>query len=289
MKKIYTLYSNKFKTTTLTLRHEMVEDGFCDSDGCLRMLYIAEGDGRVAYDDETVHFSSGDIFLFDNNKEFRILSSPDTEIYLLKFNVSNFINAEYIVFQKSNVSKFLSRIESSVEKLRAIHINTKKIQDAIHMIADELENQTGSTYYVVSSYVLLIIALTMQYLLDELDTGGINRSPYYKNIKKSIVYIEENLSKKLTLEELAQVANMGKTNYSIAFKSITGMTVWEYVLNTRIDFASSCFVEKNGDLNVTDVALMSGFDNVAHFSKIFKRIKGSTPRDFKKNNNNPCF
>ena len=163
------------------------------------------------------------------------------------------------------------------------------IQDAIHIIADELDNQTGSTYYVVSSYVILIIALTMQYLLDELDTGGINRSPYYKNIKNSIVYIEENLSKKLTLEELAQVANMGKTNYSIAFKSITGMTVWKYVLNTRIDYASSCLVEKNGDLNVTEVALMSGFDNVAHFSKIFKRIKGSTPRDFKKNNNNPCF
>lgn len=76
------------------------------------------------------------------------------------------------------------------------------------------ENENGGSYCVISAYVILILSLARQYLFDELDKGKINRSTYYKNIKDSIVYIEEHLSQKLTLEELAQVANMGKTKNS---------------------------------------------------------------------------
>ena len=286
---VYTLYSETKKTTVLTLRHEVVSDGFNDADGCFRVLYIANGNGRIEYDDVTEGFSTNDIFIFDNNKTFNFYGNSDAEIFLLKFNISNFVNDEYKAFRKFEMSDFLSRIEQSGEKIRGIHINAKKIQDAIYMLISEFENENGGSYCVISAYVILILSLVRQYLFDELDKGKINRSPYYKNIKDSIVYIEEHLSQKLTLEELAQVANMGKTNYSIAFKNVTGMTVWEYVLNTRIDFASSCLVERNGDLNITEIAMISGFDNVAHFTKVFKKIKGSTPRDFKKNQNNPCF
>ena len=103
-----------------------------------------------------------------------------------------------------------------------------------------------------------------------------------------MVYINENLSEKITLDELAQVANMGKTGFSTEFKSITGMTVWEYIINARIELASSYLIEKEG-LNVTEISLMCGFNDNAHFAKIFKKIKGSTPREFKKKSNNPCF
>lgn len=289
MANIYTLYSDTLKTTVLTLQHSMVSDGFCDDDGCLRILHIAEGNGQISYDGITEFFSSGDVFVFDNQKQFSLSMASIAECVLLKFNISNFVNGEYLTFTKHEMSNLLSRIETSAEKLRGIHVNTKKIQDAIFMIENELENKNAGSHCVIKAYVILILSLIMQYLFDELDNGGVNRCPYYKNVKDSIIYIEENLSKKLTLEELAQIANMGKTSYSIAFKNVTGMTVWEYILNSRIDFASSCFVEKGGEFNITEVAMMSGFESVAHFTKVFKKIKGITPRDFKKNTNNPCF
>ena len=128
-----------------------------------------------------------------------------------------------------------------------------------------------------------------QYLLDGLDDGGINRCKNYKNIKKSLEFINDNLSEKLTLDELSRVANMGKTNYSAAFKNVTGMTVWEYIINARIEFASNYLIEKRDEFNITEIAMMSGFNNAAHFSKIFKKIKGNTPSEFKNNSNNPCF
>jgi transcriptional regulator GlxA family with amidase domain len=134
----------------------------------------------------------------------------------------------------------------------------------------------------------LIISHAIQYLYDELDRGGAARSAHSAAIERSLVYINENLSEKITLDELAQVAGMGKTGFSTAFKSITGMTVWEYILNARVELASSYLIEKN-DFNVTEISLMCGFNDNAHFAKIFKKIKGSTPSEFKKKSSNPCF
>lgn len=289
MERVHTLYSDMLKTTVLVFRHNTVSDGYNDDDGCLRILYIADGNGRIAYDGREESFCSGDVFVFDNKRQFRISCDLDVEICLLKFNLSNFVNAEYLVFKKDEMNRFLSRIESSGEKLTGIHVNTKKIQDAIFMIENEFENKNDISHFVIRAYVFLILALIMQYLFDELDGGGVDRSYYYKSVKKAILYIEEHLSEKMTLDELAEIADMGKTNFSIAFKNVTGMTAWEYILNARIDFAASCLVERNGDLNITEVAMMSGFENAAHFTKVFKKIKGSTPRDFKKSSNNPCF
>lgn len=87
----------------------------------------------------------------------------------------------------------------------------------------------------------------------------------------------------------AKSVGMGKTNYSIAFKSVTGMTVWDYILNARIELASGYLTEKGDDLNVTEIAMLCGFNNTAHFTKIFKKIRGKTPGDFKKDTDNPCF
>ena len=288
-KNIYTLYSDVLNKILLTLWRDTVSDGFCDGDKGMRILSVTEGSGSITHDGITEHFCAGDTFIFDGQKSFSLADTNGAEIFLLKFNCSDFVDAEYMVLSKTAMGSFLSRIEASGKKLRGIHINTKKIQDALYMIENEFENENSGTYSVIKAYVILILSLAIQYLFDGLDGGGINKCPYYKNVKESLVYINEHLSEKLTLDDLAHVAGMGKTNYSTTFKNVTGMTVWEYILNARIEFASNCLVEKKDDFNITEIAMMSGFNNVAHFTKIFKKIKGNTPTEFKNNPQNPCF
>ena len=110
-----------------------------------------------------------------------------------------------------------------------------------------------------------------------------------KDIEKALVYINENITEKIELSTLAKIANMGKTNFSITFKKVTGMTVWEYILNTRIELAANYLIEKKDKYNITEIAFMSGFNNSAHFNKTFKKLKGKTPSDFKNSHENPCF
>lgn len=288
-KSIYTLYSDKLKRIVFTLWRDKISDGFTDADGYVRIFSVTGGSGSITFDGITESFSEGDTFIFDNQKSFSVSDCRDTEAFLLKFNLSNFVDAEYSVISKNNMSDFQSRIGSSGEKLSGIHLNTKKIQDALYMIENEFENENSGSYGVIRAYVILILSLAIQYMFAEPDGVAVNKTTYYKSIKKSLVYINEHLSEKLTLDDLAKSANMGKTNFSVAFKRVTGMTVWDYILNSRIEFAANYLVEKGDDLNITEIAMISGFNNVAHFTKTFKRIKGNTPREFKKNPQNPCF
>ena len=287
-KQIYTMYSEEKKRIVLSLWQDRLPDGFSDCDGSVRLLLITRGAGDILTGGEREGFSDGDLFIFDNGKPFSVDTSSDTEAFLVKFNISDFIDTDFKIFSKEIVAKFISKLETSVPKLSGVHINTKKIQSSLFMILSELEEQNSCSYLVVKAYMGLIISHAIQYLYDELDRGVLTRSAHYAGLERSLVYINENLSEKITLDELAQVAGMGKTGFSTAFKSITGMTVWEYILNARVELASSYLIEKN-DFNVTEISLMCGFNDNAHFAKIFKKIKGSTPSEFKKKSSNPCF
>ena len=287
-KQIYTMYSEEKKRIVLSLWHDRLPDGFSDGDGTARLLLITRGDGSLITDECNERFSDGDLFIIDSGRSFSVKASDACEAFLVKFNISDFIDTDFKIFTKEIVAKFISRIEASVPKLSGVHINAKKIQSSLFMILSELENQNACSHYVVRAYMGLILSHAIQYLHDELDRGVLTRSAHYAGIERSLVFINENLSEKITLDELARVAGMGKTGFSAAFKDITGMTVWEYILNARVALASSYLIEKN-DLNVTEISLMCGFNDNAHFAKIFKKIKGSTPSEFKKKSNNPCF
>ena len=287
---IYSLYAEHRKRIILTIQKQDLTGELYDDDGCIRIVTVTDGSGRISYKNgESETFSAGDCFMFNNGKAITI-SSPDmAKINLVKFNLSDFIDGGYRVFDKEILGKFLFKIENNTEKLHAIHINTKKIQEAFFMIENEFENRNSSSEYVIKAYMTLILSLIVQYYSDGFENDGIKRNAHYKSIERTLLYINENISEKITLEELAQIANMSKTSYSVAFKKATGMTVWEYLLNVRVELASSYLIENKDNFNVTEIALMCGFNNAAHFSKTFKKIKGKAPSDYKKRQENPCF
>ena len=126
--KVYTLYSPNLKRISLTLFRKSVFTGFSDDDKCVRIISVNEGRGNLSCDGTDEDFSKGDVFIFDKGKSFCFTEAENTEIFLMKFNLADFINSDYKVFKKEAVEKFFSRIESASEKLRGIHINTKKFR-----------------------------------------------------------------------------------------------------------------------------------------------------------------
>jgi AraC-like DNA-binding protein len=267
----------------------MIKDGYKNKENSARLLSFTQGKGELCHDGIAESFEAGDTFWFDNSKEFSILHGENAEAFLLCFNFSDFIDPEYKIFDQSIFRQFLCRLENNCEKLSGLHINAQKIQEAMYLIEKEFQSEKLATNYVIKAYIILILSLSVQYLFEDLNNSGTARNQHYKSIKKSLVYIKENLSDKLTLDELSHVANMGKTNYSLAFKAVTGMTVCEYIQHARVELAANYLLEKRNDFNITEIALMSGFNTLTHFTKTFKKIKGNTPSEFKNDSGNPCF
>ncbi len=99
-------------------------------------------------------------------------------------------------------------------------------------------------------------------------------------VKKTIRYINENLSEKLSLETIAGVLYCSKVSLNRKFREIMGCTVWEYVVRRRIFNArQSMLLGKN----ITDAYLRSGFCDYSSFFRAYKKIIGISPsEDIKK-------
>jgi len=107
------------------------------------------------------------------------------------------------------------------------------------------------------------------------DAGGL---PKYK-LRTAIAYIQEHLGEEITLEAIATHLNMSQYYFCHLFKQSMGVSPYQYVLQQRINKAKNLL--KQRQLTITDVALECGFANQTHFTKYFRKLAGTTPKNYR--------
>jgi AraC family transcriptional regulator len=93
-------------------------------------------------------------------------------------------------------------------------------------------------------------------------------------------YLREQLSEKITLQELASAANLSRSYFSRAFKASTGLTPHQWLLQERVKRAKEYLMAAHYTL--ADVALATGFGDQAHFTRIFSRLAGTSPANWRR-------
>ncbi|MCU6712300.1 response regulator [Paenibacillus sp. J5C_2022] len=92
-------------------------------------------------------------------------------------------------------------------------------------------------------------------------------------------YISQHLSGDLSLSELSKIAHMSTAYLSRIFKETTGEGINHYVTRARIEKAMELL--RLPSAKVSDVAVQVGYDNTPYFTKVFKKVVGQTPQEFK--------
>jgi AraC-like DNA-binding protein len=93
-------------------------------------------------------------------------------------------------------------------------------------------------------------------------------------------YLTSRLGEQLRIEQVAQHAHLSHGAFSRFFKAHTGNTFPEFVNTLRIGRA--CRLLTDGEKSITEVAYACGFSNLSNFNRQFLRLKGSTPREFRR-------
>ena len=99
-------------------------------------------------------------------------------------------------------------------------------------------------------------------------------------IKKIHEYMMKSYHEEITLNKIADIANMAPASVCRFFKASTGLTIFEYLNKIKIDY--SCQLLLNTDLNIVDISYDCGFNNLSHFNKQFKKFNGKTPTQFRR-------
>ena len=101
-----------------------------------------------------------------------------------------------------------------------------------------------------------------------------NANPY---ITKSIKYINDNIKKKLSIDEICQYINLSKFYFSRIFKEEVGVTPYRYILDCKIEAVKSD-LDKGVDINTA--ASKYEFYDLSHLNKNFIKVYGITPLEY---------
>jgi AraC family transcriptional regulator len=97
-------------------------------------------------------------------------------------------------------------------------------------------------------------------------------------LRRTIDYIEANLTGDLRLEEMADNVQMSPYTFGRLFRQSTGLTPHQYLLQVRIREAKRLLRE--GRSHIADISLQLGFSDQSHFTRVFHKITGVTPKKF---------
>ncbi|MGI9650617.1 AraC family transcriptional regulator [Chryseobacterium sp. RLHN22] len=110
------------------------------------------------------------------------------------------------------------------------------------------------------------------------------RSMVEKNIVKNksrigfaVDYIRKNLHQKLSIESIAKLAYVSKSNFFKMFKDELGTSPNDFILQERINKAKELLASQN---SIKETAYQTGFSDTNYFTRVFKQLVGVTPKNY---------
>ncbi|CAL2061267.1 AraC family transcriptional regulator [Tenacibaculum sp. 190524A05c] len=180
--------------------------------------------------------------------------------------------------------KLLSRrVFKSIRDMlnRSIHgisFSEKTIKELMPRLM-ELPKTSGIDYFLEFISILHDLSNSRNQKLLSTSFSNYNDFENSGKIKKVYEFVQNNFQRKISLDEISELVNMTPVSFNRFIKKRTGKTFVSYINNTRISYASRLLLET--DLSVGEVAYKCGFNNLANFNRMFKKIKNNTPSEFR--------
>ena len=132
---------------------------------------------------------------------------------------------------------------------------------------------------LAAAMIAHILAKYSSFHFPRLDAMGDLRPQLKIQLGRSLKYIHDHLDASISLEELAEVANMSKYHFAKSFRHVVGVAPHQYLVKLRVERAQSLLGA--GALSVEDVANRVGYSDPAHFAEQFRKIVGVSPNRYR--------
>jgi AraC-like DNA-binding protein len=105
----------------------------------------------------------------------------------------------------------------------------------------------------------------------------LHSDPQYEKIQRILSFINDNLSKELSLEIISRQFYISISYLSALFRDMTGFSLNNYIITKRILLATELLKQNR---SVTSVTELCGFNNYSHFIRTFKKFEGVSPKQY---------
>ena len=151
-----------------------------------------------------------------------------------------------------------------------------KLKNSYPEFADYIDRIPVKSTAELDAAATVLQAITTYVMLNRWVTPG--KSAFIRQLDR---YIEENLHKTISVDEISAACHIGRTRLYALSTDYLGCGLAEYIRNQRILHAQKLLMQT--DMPITEIASAVGFCDYNHFSRIFKQVTGISARAYKKN------
>lgn len=242
------------------------------------IYYLKSGERYYFIDDRIYHVNQGDIIFIPKNVFHRTTAANNDEHErTVVYFRSQLLNEIIPDLKKHPIMNCFYR-EAKVLRLKLLEQNT--VEQLLNKLISEAKNpQPDSLLYQKAILIELLVFINrIQPTSDNTSLDSLN--PIHEKIHNIVRYICDNYATKITLTQLSEDFFISQYYLSRMFKEVTGLTLIEYLNTIRIK--ESQILLRKTDYSITDIAGLVGYENQTYFGRIFKRISGMSPRDYRK-------
>ena len=234
---------------------------------CSELFYVIEGQGQFLIENQTYPVSVNDLVIVNPNvshTEVSLNASP------LKYIVLGVEGLELTVTDGNDNTNFC------IINLKTLREN---ILLCLHNMLSEIENKpTGYEIVCQDLMEILIVLLGRQTNFSTILAPVSKKTSRLCGSTKR--YIDTHYQENITLDQLAEVCHVSKYHLAHAFTEEYGISPINYLISKRISEAEHLL--KTTDFSLSLISNTTGFSSSSYFAQIFRKQKGMSPSQFRK-------
>jgi len=249
----------------------------------LEILYMESGSAVYRVKEREVLVKTGDLFIVGSNLSHGIKQylSPAIRAVALYFHPRIILGeyrtldeAEYLIPFEIQGGDFPYGVPAET----GIPL---QVQDLIHRIHEELSHRTLHSQLAMKTYLKMILVLLMQHYAGNASTNSLVRrkNRNLERLQPVLDYIDRHFAENITVEDAAHILAMSKSHFMRYFRTVTGQAFISYLNRFRVSRAQQLLA--SSDRNIAAVSQEVGFCDQSYFGVLFRRIVGTTPREYR--------
>lgn len=231
-----------------------------------QLLYVASGKAHFYIKGQDVIVTAGNMVLYQPKQEmhYEYFGKDKPEVY-------------WVHFTGGQVRSILKQHEVPMDNNVFYAGNSPTYAYLFKEMILELQTCRVGYDTLLSMYLEQIFVLVQR---SRMDKSPVVSSHLQEEMGIARRYFQEHYNEDINIEEYALSRNMSVSYFLKKFKEVTTKSPMQYILGIRISNAVSLL--ESTDYNVTEISTIIGYDNPLYFSRIFKKQKGVSPSDYRK-------
>ena len=242
----------------------------------IEITYIIKGNGLAFIGNKTIEFGPGQAFLLGPYLPHNFIGTDEEGIVLERECWGLQFTTEWLYSIKESAA--LQRLFNAM----SFGINLGELRALEHqafssIVGDDPLRSIGSFFNLMAMIAerpdLVTVSTNSAY-------SNVMSKKLSQRMERVSKHIQANYQRAITLNEIADIASMTEQSFSRWFRQTSGLTFIDYLMQLRTTVASHLLV--NTSKPMTEVATESGFNSSSSFNRAFLKIKGCSPREFRK-------